>query len=91
MDHEPSGENTVIVPPVYIAPSARVIDSVVGPNVSISENSVVEKTVISETIVGAGSTLSGLVIRDSLVGHDVVIQGDEKQLNIGDSSQIGVD
>jgi glucose-1-phosphate thymidylyltransferase len=91
MDEKPSGENTVIVPPVHIAPSARVVDSVIGPNVSISENSVVEKSVIAETIIGAGSRLSRVVIRDSLVGHDVVIQGDERQMNIGDSSQFGVD
>jgi len=81
-------EGCVMVPPVYVHPEARVVQSVIGPNVSISEGSVITDSVISNSIIGARTTIDKMTLDDSLVGHDVVLKGKSQILNIGDSTEI---
>lgn len=50
-------ENVVINPPVYIAESAVVKNSVIGPNATISENCEVEDCIIKNSIIGADSVV----------------------------------
>ena len=65
-------ENTVIIPPVFIHPTAQVTQSVVGPYVSIGENVTIKDCLIRESIVGPGSWLKSCRLEDSLIGHECV-------------------
>jgi glucose-1-phosphate thymidylyltransferase len=84
----PEVEGSVIIPPVYIAPTARIVNCVIGPNVSISDKTLVTNSVIKNAIIGYQSRISDVILEDSLLGHDTVVQGEKKVLNIGDSSEI---
>jgi glucose-1-phosphate thymidylyltransferase len=77
-----------IVPPVYIAPGAKIESSVVGPYVSVGEGCVLKHVVISDSIVEAGTKIENRVLTASMIGVDVHISGQPEQLNIGDSSWI---
>ena len=46
-----------IIDPVYIEDDVTLIDSTIGPNVSISAGSRVEKSTLVDTIVGGGATV----------------------------------
>lgn len=81
-------EGCVLVPPIYVHPTAKVVRSVIGPNVSISEGSTVTDSVISNSIVGSNSTLDKMMLTDSIVGHNVTLRGKSQVLNIGDSTEI---
>jgi glucose-1-phosphate thymidylyltransferase len=81
-------EGCVMVPPVYVHPGAKVVRSVIGPNVSISEGSVVTDSVITNSIIGSNCTIDKMILDDSLVGHDVTLKGKSQILNIGDSTEI---
>ena len=79
-------ENTVIIPPVFIHPSASVRNSVIGPDVSIGEDVKVKGCLLRESIVGPGSTLTECRLADSLIGHNVALKGQTGRANFGDNS-----
>ena len=79
-------ENTVIIPPVFIHPTAQVTQSVVGPYVSIGENVTIKDCLIRESIVGPGSWLKSCRLEDSLIGHSVSLRGQTGRANLGDNS-----
>lgn len=86
-DHTRDG--SIIIPPTFIAPTAEVESSVIGPYVSISDRAVVKNSIIKNSIIGYEAEVKNTMLRDSLVGHRAVVHGDFKALNVGDSSEIG--
>jgi glucose-1-phosphate thymidylyltransferase len=81
-------ENTIIIPPVSIAPGCEIQNSIIGPNVTIGEKSVISYSVVKESIVGSFTKLYDVVLHDSLIGSDTVIKGETRTLNIGDNTEI---
>ncbi|MCB2214351.1 nucleotidyltransferase [bacterium] len=80
-----AAENSVIIPPVAIHPTAEVRNSVIGPNVSLDENVTVEGCLLRDTIVGSGTTLSQSRMEHSLIGHNAVVTGQTGRFNLGDN------
>lgn len=78
--------NSVIIEPVYIGPGAKVSNSVIGPYVSVARGSVVEQTVISDTIVNADSEVKNVVLRHSILGDAVRLVGSPQSMSMGDHS-----
>jgi glucose-1-phosphate thymidylyltransferase len=84
----PSFENTIIIHPVSIPASCRIQNSIIGPNVSIGENTYVDHSILKNSIIGSYSQLEDVVLRDSLVGNDASLKGLTQSLNLGDSTEI---
>jgi glucose-1-phosphate thymidylyltransferase len=80
--------DSVIIPPVYIAPSAQVEQAIVGPYVTIAENSVVKQSIIRDSIVDEGAYIDDTTLNRSLIGKDAVVRGRYRILNVGDSSRV---
>lgn len=83
-------KETIILPPVYIHPTARVRKSVIGPYVSISENASIVSSIIKDSIIGRNAYIEGLVLTSSIIGEHAVCKGTFKHLNVGDSSSVEV-
>jgi glucose-1-phosphate thymidylyltransferase len=81
-------EGAVIIPPVFIAPTAAVSESVIGPYVSIGAECVIQKSVIRDSIVEAGSHIELSHLEKSIIGRNASVIGSSQQLNIGDSATI---
>ena len=81
-------ENTIIIPPVSIGEGCDIKNSVIGPNVSIGEHTVLNYTIVKESIIGSYSKLYDVVLDDSLIGSDTGIKGETRSLNIGDDTDI---
>ena len=81
-------ENTIIIPPVSIADGCDIKNSVIGPNVSIGESTILNYTIVKESIIGSFSKLYDVVLDDSLIGSDTGIKGETRSLNIGDNTDI---
>jgi glucose-1-phosphate thymidylyltransferase len=79
----------VVVPPVYIDPTADIEASVVGPHVSIGPDCVIRRSLIRDSIVDAGSNIIDTALSASLIGRDARVVGRDRSLNVGDSSEIG--
>ncbi|MSS71211.1 MAG: nucleotidyl transferase [Candidatus Latescibacteria bacterium] len=78
----------IVVPPAFVASSARVKNAVIGPHVSIAEGATVENAVVRDSIIGANAVVRDCVLDRSLVGNGAVVQGGAQRLNVGDSSEI---
>ncbi len=81
-------ENSIIVPPVQIPAGAVIKNSIIGPNVSIGENTEINYCIIKNSIVGSFSKLENVVLHSSLIGSDSIIKGQSQSLNIGDNTEI---
>ena len=79
----------LIVPPVYIDPTAHVRQAVVGPHVTIAADCVVERSILQDSIIDAGSSIVDTTLAQSLIGRDARVVGRHRSLNVGDSSEVG--
>jgi len=81
--------DVVIVPPVNIHPTAKVSQSVIGPNATIGEECEITLSVIRDSVVDSGAQVREQVLAGSLIGRDAIVAGRPRRLNVGDSSVIG--
>jgi glucose-1-phosphate thymidylyltransferase len=82
-------EGVVVVPPVFVDPSAQVVHSVIGPHVSIGAECVIRQSVIQDSIIDAGSQIVDSTLAQSLIGREARVLGRHRTLNVGDSSEVG--
>lgn len=81
-------EGNVLLPPVYISPTAILENSVVGPYVSVGDNSRIVRSVIRDTIVSEDAEVVDCLLEKSLIGNSSIITGQFKKASLGDSSEI---
>lgn len=84
----PAFEGAVIIPPVSIAEGCSISNSIIGPNVTIGEHTVVQASIIRDSIIGAYARLDEIVLHSSIIGSDAFIRGLSQSLNIGDNTEI---
>lgn len=77
-----------VIPPVYIADSAQVKRSIIGPNVSISAGAVIEDSILRDCIISEEAEVRNVILEWSLVGSNARVRGAFTRLNVGDSSEI---
>jgi glucose-1-phosphate thymidylyltransferase len=83
--------NSLIIPPVYISPTARVQNSILGPYVSIGDGASIDSAIISDSIVNEHAHIQNVNLAGSLVGPSATIIGRKDQLNVGENSEIRFD
>jgi glucose-1-phosphate thymidylyltransferase len=88
IENEKKFENTVIIQPVSIGAGCNIKNSIIGPNVSIGENTTVEASIIKNSIIGSFSNLFDIVLDYSIIGSDTGLRGETRTLNIGDNTNI---
>lgn len=81
-------ENTVIISPVSIGVGCSIKNSIIGPNVSIGENTTIDYSIVKNSIIGSFSNLFDIVLDDSVIGSDTNLRGETRSLNIGDNTSI---
>jgi glucose-1-phosphate thymidylyltransferase len=77
-----------IIDPVYIEDGVELRDATVGPNVSISAGTTVERSTVRDTIIGTRSRITDSDLRHSLIGDDVVLEGVRGAVTVGDHSSV---
>lgn len=83
-----AGDNTIIIPPVSIGANCQIRDSIIGPHVSIGNDSQISSAIIRDSIIGSYTSIQDAVLYHSIIGHDAAIKGLRQSLNIGDNTQI---
>jgi glucose-1-phosphate thymidylyltransferase len=80
--------DSIVLPPSYVAPTAILERSIVGPYATIGDGAVVRDSRVQNSIIGAGAVVTAALLNNSLVGMSATVCGSFHQLNVGDSSQI---
>ena len=78
----------VIVPPVFIHPTAAISESVIGPYASVGPECVIQRSVISDSILEPGAFIQESVLSESLVGKGARLVGAQHKVNLGDLSEV---
>lgn len=81
-------DNSVIIEPCNIAKGVSVINSVIGPHVSIGEGTTIKDCIISNSMIQANSAVTNAIVSNSMIGNNVKYQGKAKDLSIGDYTEI---
>lgn len=80
--------NSIIIEPVSIAEGCVIHDSIIGPHVTIGNNTNIKSSIVRDSIIGSYTTLFEVVLDNSLIGSDASVKGLSRSLNIGDNTEI---
>ena len=80
--------DVVIVPPVFIHPSAEVKNSIIGPHVSLGAGCQVERSILSDSILEDEALVKDVILESSLVGRRAHIQRRAGVINAGDQTVV---
>jgi glucose-1-phosphate thymidylyltransferase len=83
-----SRDKLIIIPPVYIHPTASVENSIIGPHVAIGPKVKVDRCVIRDSIIEDCAQVSNVILEHSLIGRDARVQHRAGMLNIGDQAEL---
>lgn len=81
-------EDSIIFPPVFIDPDARISNSIIGPYVSVGSGAVIQSSILRDSIISPGAHITNTHLEGSLLGHQVVISGMMGKFNLGDNSWV---
>lgn len=81
-------ENSVIVEPVYIAENCEIINSIVGPNVSLGNNTKIHHSIIENGMIGSFSKLNTMKLSEFVIGSDSSLKGASQTITVGDNTEI---
>jgi glucose-1-phosphate thymidylyltransferase len=81
---------SVILPPVFIHPSAKIENSVIGPHTAIGANCNINSCIIRDSIIDDRSMMNNMILEHSLIGCDVMLQNNAGILNLGDHTVLNL-
>lgn len=81
-----TSHNSVIIEPCYIGENVTLINSVVGPYVSIGRDSIIEDSIIKNSLVQNNARISSAHIRNSMFGNYTDFKNNYTELSMGDYS-----
>jgi glucose-1-phosphate thymidylyltransferase len=82
------GADVKIIPPVSIDPCVKLVRCQVGPHVSIAKNCTIEDSTLEDAIIDESSQIRNARLNHSLIGRNVIIDGVNGSVDLGDNSQV---
>lgn len=79
-------EGSVICPPVAIGKDVKILNSIIGPHVTLQDGVDIKRCILEDCIVSEGAQIEGSNLRNSIIGEKALVKGQVQSLNIGDSS-----
>jgi glucose-1-phosphate thymidylyltransferase len=79
-------ENSQIIEPCYIGENVKLVNSKIGPHVSIGDNCIIEDSEIINCIIQTHSKLSSCKISNSMIGNYTDLKNVQAELSLGDYS-----
>lgn len=77
-------ENSSVIEPCFIGENVKIVNSVVGPHVSLGSGTNVENSVIRNSIVQNNSKVISANIVNSMIGNHAEVHGKAMDLSMGD-------
>jgi len=86
VDYNVKLENSTIIPPCYIGKNVVLINTAVGPNVSLGDGCHVQNSEIKNSLVQNHSHIKNAQLDNAMIGNHVSFDGNFKSISIGDYS-----
>ena len=84
----PEYNNSIIIHPVSIGENCIIENSIVGPHVTIGNNTKIKYAIVKNSIIGNYASIKEIILQKSVVGNDTAIKGLRQSFNIGDNTEI---
>lgn len=84
----PECDNTIFIHPVAVGANCQIVNSIIGPNVTVGDNVNINGSIVKDSIIGSFAALEDVVLKHSVIGSDASIRGMNLSLNIGDNTEI---
>lgn len=81
-------ENSTIIAPCFIGENVVLKNSTIGPFVSLGDNSVVENTIIKNSLVQTHAVIKNAILDNGMIGNHAAFNGKFTSISIGDYSVI---
>jgi glucose-1-phosphate thymidylyltransferase len=78
----------VVIPPVFVHPTAEVVHSIIGPHVSLGAGCRVESSILRDSILEDEAQVNSVILESSLVGRKAHIQRRAGIVNAGDQTEV---
>lgn len=78
--------NSKIIEPCFIGENVIITDSTIGPHVSVGDNTIIEKSVVTNSIIQTNSKIRNATLSNSMLGNFVEYSGNSSDASIGDYS-----
>ncbi|CAN5708208.1 sugar phosphate nucleotidyltransferase [soil metagenome] len=89
---KPDGGRSVrVTEPVRIAEGVTIEDCDLGPNVTVEAGSVLRRSKLRDSIIGASVTIEDAELHDSMVGDNATVRNCRGAFSIGDNSHVDGD
>jgi glucose-1-phosphate thymidylyltransferase len=79
-------ENSTIIEPCFIDEDVVLVDSVVGPNVSIGKGTHLTNVKIKNSLIQTNSHIRNANLDNAMIGNHAIFDGNFKNISIGDYS-----
>ena len=86
VDYNVKLENSTIIPPCYIGKNVVLINTTVGPNVSLGDGSHVQNSEIKNSLVQNHSHIKNAQLDNAMIGNHVSFDGNFTSISVGDYS-----
>ena len=82
--------NSVIIEPCYIGENVEILNSVIGPHVSIGDGTKIENARVQNAIMQTNCILKNVNLENSMLGSYVQLEQTPNQLSLSDYSTSGI-
>jgi glucose-1-phosphate thymidylyltransferase len=81
-------EAVVLIPPVFVHPSASIENAVIGPYVSIGSGAYIRRSILSNSILEDDAEVLDVILESSLIGRKAQITRRAAVINAGDHTVV---
>lgn len=81
-------DEAIIIEPCFIGKGSKLINTVIGPYVSVGEHTTIVNSIIRVGIIGSNTIIENKLIEHSMVGNNTVLSGRFGVYNVGDYNQL---
>jgi glucose-1-phosphate thymidylyltransferase len=80
--------NSKVIEPCFIGNNVQLLNSTVGPHVSIGDGTIIENSIVKNSIIQTNSKIKNADLSNSMIGNFVEYTGKSNDASIGDYSTI---
>jgi glucose-1-phosphate thymidylyltransferase len=80
--------NTIIIPPCFVGDGVVIENSVIGPHVSVGENTHISDSRVINCIIQKNAVVRFAMLENSMLGNFTTFEGSKQDLSLGDFNSI---
>ena len=80
---------SLVISPCFIGDNVTLVNSIVGPNVSIESGATITNSVVRNSIVRPAVQITDAIIDNSMLGERAIVTGKAMDLSLSDDSTVG--